>query len=86
MSGAPSRGVATAVTFEGVLQVARQLTPEDQARLIEELAEELEDQDAVRAYDAAKAALEAGADEIIPLEEAIRAYETQHGVRIERPG
>lgn len=50
----------------------------------EQLLEEIEDVADVRAYDAAKAALVAGEDEVIPLEQAVADYEARHGVRFDQ--
>lgn len=60
-------------TYETIVQEVEQLTPEEQARLIEYL-EELAD---IRAYDAVKASLAAGEDEIIPLDQAIAELEAK---------
>lgn len=54
-------------TYDQVLHDARQLAPEEQAQLIEEL----EDAADVRAFDAAQAALDAGEEEAIPFEQAM---------------
>lgn len=56
-------------TYEDALRIVRQLTPEEQARLIEEL----EDAADVAAYDAAKAV---GADPL-PLSEALAEIERE---------
>ena len=60
-------------TYEDVLEAAQRLAPADQQRLLAALAEELEAQDAARAYDAAKAA---GGDGL-PLDAAIAEIERE---------
>ncbi len=51
----------------------------------EHLLEEIEDAADVRAYDEAKAALAAGEDEVIPLDQVVAEYEARHGVRLDQP-
>ena len=58
-------------TFERIAHAVEQLTPEEQARLMEYL-EDLAD---ARAYDVAKARLASGEDELIPLDQAIAESE-----------
>ena len=64
----------TAVTFETVLDLARQLPLEEQSRLIAELEEDAAD---IAAYDEAKAALASGDEEIIPFEQAMAEIDAE---------
>ncbi len=61
----------TTATYEAALELAQRLTPEEQLQLIEAL----EDAADVAAYDAAKARIDAGEDEVIPFEQALAEIE-----------
>ncbi len=63
----------TTATYEAALELAQRLTPEEQLQLIEAL----EDAADVAAYDAAKARIDAGEDEVIPFEQALAEIEAE---------
>lgn len=63
----------TTATYDAALELAQRLSPEEQLRLIEAL----EDAADLVAYDAAKARLDAGEDEVIPFEQVLAEIEAE---------
>ncbi|HSH79777.1 MAG TPA: hypothetical protein VLA19_14730 [Herpetosiphonaceae bacterium] len=63
----------TTATYDAALELAQRLSPEEQLQLIEAL----EDAADVAAYDAAKARIDAGEDEVIPFEQALAEIEAE---------